>query len=709
MRVGSRRGVSTLALIALAGLWASGPNAQPNAAAPQVGSDDIGGVVMGPSGPEAGVWVIAETDSQQTRYAKIVITDEAGRFVVPDLPAGAYKVWARGYGIADTAPAQAARGAAVRLTARTATPAEAAAVYPAAYWFAMLDVPPKSAFSGPSRSPDIGEAVTSQEQWLGRLKSTGCVGCHQVGNKATRTIPAAFKDMTSEDAWVRRVQSGQAGGQMINAMVAMGPLAARNFASWTDRIAKGELPAAKPSRPQGVDRNIVVTVRDWLNDKHYLHDLTTTDRRDPTVNGGGLIYGATELSTDVIPILDPAKNTATNFKTSVRDPNTPIAAGQGPQQASPYWGDEAIWDSRANIHNPMLDQKGRVWLTASVRGPDNPAFCRQGSSHPSALAFPTTRAGRHLAVLEPKTGKYTYIDTCYSTHHLQFDAQDVLWTSGGGQVLGWLDMKVFDQTGDAQRAQGWTALVRDANGNGRRDAFTEPGQPLDPAKDARLGSGFYAVMPNPADNTVWGTVNGYPGAVLRVDPGADPARPAVTEIYTPPLPGFGVRGGDIDSKGVAWVSLASGHLGEFDRRKCKGPLNGPRATGAHCPEGWTLHRLPGPAFAGDPERSVESSYYTWVDQHDTLGLGRDVPVVTGNLFDGLHAFVGGRFVTLRAPYPLGFYAKGLEGRIDDPRAGWKGRGLWVTSGDRTPWHMEGGKGTKPLVLHFQVRPNPLAG
>ena len=97
-----------------------------------------------------------------------------------------------------------------------------------------------------------------------------------------------------------------------------------------------------------------------------------------------------------------------------------------------------------------------------------------------------------------------------------------------------------------------------------------------------------------------------------------------------------------------------------------------------------------------PQFSVESSYYTWVDQYDTLGLGTNVPIATGNLFDGVHALVAGTFVTLRIPYPLGFYAKGLEGRIDDAHAGWKGRGLWVTSGDRTPWLKEGGKGNRPF-------------
>ena len=141
-----------------------------------------------------------------------------------------------------------------------------------------------------------------------------------------------------------------------------------------------------------------------------------------------------------------------------------------------------------------------------------------------------------------------------------------------------------------------------------------------------------------------------------------------------PLPGFGARGGDIDSKGVVWVSMGSGHIGSFDRRKCKGPLNGPKATGDHCPEGWSFHKYPGPGFQGIGDNSAESSYYSWVDQHNTFGLGNDVPMSTGNLNDGLIAYANGRMVVLRVPYPIGFYAKGFDGRIDDPKAGWKGRG-----------------------------------
>jgi hypothetical protein len=159
---------------------------------------------------------------------------------------------------------------------------------------------------------------------------------------------------------------------------------------------------------------------------------------------------------------------------------------------------------------------------------------------------------------------------------------------------------------------------------------------------------------------------------------------------------------------VVWVSLGSGHMGAFDRRKCKAALNGPQATGDHCPEGWSFHQYPGPGFRGIGDNSAESSYYTWVDQHNTLGLGEDVPVSTANLNDGLVAFAGGKMVLLRVPYPMGFYAKGLDGRIDDPKAGWKGRGIWTTSGDRTPWLMEGGKGRLPIAVQFQYRPDPLA-
>ena len=664
------------------------------------GAHDIGGTVTSSRGPEAGVWVIAETHDFQTRFAKIVVTDEAGRYLIPDLPQAKYRIWVRGYGLADSPAVDAAFGRPLNLAALVAADAATAAkTYPAAYWYAMMRIPEEA---------EVASVAGGRNGYLMWMKNMGCVGCHQLGNLATRTIPKSLGPYkSSQEAWAKRLQSGQAGRTMINiAQATLAGVPIHYLADWTDRIAAGELPLSPPARPSGIERNVVATVRDWSDGKAYLHDLSGTDRRNPTANANGLLYGAPELSSDDFPVLDPAHNRATTFRASVRDADTPTTHDDPVLGPSPYWGEERIWDSRANAHNPMQDRTGRVWYTARIRAADNPSFCKKGSTHPSAAAFPIDTSERQLAVYEPKSGKYTYVDTCFSTHHLQFaeDASDTLWTSGGHEVVGWLDTKKFDQTGDAAASQGWAPLVLDTDGNGKLDPWVEPGQPASPQRDQRLAVSLYAIMPNPADGSIWGSVAfRYPGAIVRFDP-----RSRLSEIYNVPVPGFGVRGADIDRSGVVWVSLASGHLGEFDRRKCRGPLNGPAATGDHCPEGWSFHRLPGPGFPNLPQMSVESSYYTWVDQHDTLGLGANVPIATGNLFDGVHALVDGRFVTLRIPYPLGFYAKGIDGRIDDAAAGWKGRGLWVTSGDRTPWHKEGGKGMKPLVVHFQVRPSPLA-
>ena len=140
-----------------------------------------------------------------------------------------------------------------------------------------------------------------------------------------------------------------------------------------------------------------------------------------------------------------------------------------------------------------------------------------------------------------------------------------------------------------------------------------------------------------------------------------------------PIPGFGVRGADIDSKGVVWVSLGSGHLGSFDRSKCKAPLNGPAATlGNHCDEGWSFHKYPGPGFQGIGDNSAESSYYSWVDQHNTFGLGNDVPMSTGNLNDGIIAYANGRMVVLRVPVSDGLLLEGIRRAHRRPEGGVEG-------------------------------------
>lgn len=685
----------------------------------EVDADDIGGVVTGPDGPEAGVWVIAETDDLPTAFARMVVTDDEGRYVIPDLPAAGYDVWVRGYGLVDSPRVQAQPGAALDLTAVAApTPQEAAQYYPAGYWYSLLEVPAASEFPGTGAEGNgIDPSVPHQAEWLRVVKSGGCTACHQLGTPGTRAIPDALGTFDSSvEAWARRIQSGQAGGSMVGTLSRIGlNRSLEMYADWTDRIAAGAVPEAPP-RPEGVERNVVITMWDWADPKAYLHDVVSTDRRDPTVNANGPLYGALEASADYVPVLDPEAHTASQVPLTLRDPSTPMAAPQEGFAASPYFGTEAIWNSRANVHNPMLDERGRVWLTAAVRPFDNPDFCGEGSDHPSAQLYPLERSGRHLAMYDPTSGDITHVGTCFSTHHLMFaeDENNTLWTSGGGQVVGWLNTRLFEETGDEEISQGWTALILDTNGNGQRDDYVEPDQPTDPTRDKRYNGAFYAVAPAP-DGSVWGTQLGYPGAVVRLDPGDDPPATALAEVYElptnpdgTPVEAFSPRGGDVDRNGVYWVALASGHMGSFDRSRCA-VLNGPEATGQHCPEGWTFYTEPLPQMQNvETPGSAEASYYTWVDQFNTLGLGENVPINTGNGSEGLLALVDGEWVVLRVPYPTGFYTKWMDGRIDDPDAGWKGRGIWATISTRAPFHMETGAGTSSKVFHFQMRPDPLA-
>ena len=426
--------VSTVAASAL--LWAA-CSARVGPGGTTIDRDDIAGVVTGASGPEAGVWVIAETSDLPTKFARIVVTDDQGRYLVPDLPPASYDVWVRGYGLVDSRKQRAQPGTTLNLQASPApTPRAAAEYYPAGYWYSLLKVPAESEFPGTGPEGNgINPAIKTQAEYLRPLKNGACLGCHQMGSKGTRELlPALGTFESSALAWARRLASGQAGNAMMGTVQQMGaPRTLRMFADWTDRIAAGEVPPAPP-RPRGIERNVVITMWDWADPKAYLHDLVSTDRRNPTVNANGPVYAVLEASADYLPVLDPKTHTVSRVPVTVRDPSTqrpgPVAA------PSPYWGTEAIWTSQANVHNPMFDETGRVWITSRVRGPDNPAFCKAGSSHPSARVFPLNNSGRHLAMYDPKTKEMKHISTCFGTHHLMFaeDANRTLWTSGGTAI-----------------------------------------------------------------------------------------------------------------------------------------------------------------------------------------------------------------------------------------------------------------------------------
>ncbi len=685
-----------------------------------VAPDTISGTVTGPNGPEAGVWVIAETDDLPTRFARIVVTNDMGKYLIPDLPDASYRVWVRGYGLVDSPEEITAPGVTLDMNAVPAPDEKSAAeYYPAGYWFSLLELPDKENFPGTGEDGNgISESMVNQANYIRNIKSGNCLACHQLGSLGTRKLHPDQKGYADHsEAWMRRIQSGQAGGMMTSGLARVGyKHSIEMFADWTKRIEDGELPPVPP-RPAGLERNVVISQWDWADPTAYLHDVASTDRRDPTVNAYGKMYGALEASADYLPVLDPVAHKGEEVQLTVRDPSTPVASASENAQPSFYWGDEAIWDSKTNVHNPMFDHLGRVWITAAVRPPANPDFCLEGSEHPSAREFPVERSYRHLGVYDPRTQEYKHISTCFSTHHLMFaeDENHTLWTSGGGSVIGWLDTKLYDETGDEEISQGWTPIILDANGNGKRDEYVEPGDAIDPSKDKRINRGLYAVAPA-ADGSVWGSTLGYPGGLVRLEPGEDPTHTALAEYYElpvdengDPIEGFSPRGMDIDRNGVAWVALASGHLASFDRNKCQGSLNGPDATGQHCPEGWTFYTEPLPQMKGlEIPGSAESSYYTWVDQFNTLGLGENIPINTGNESEGLLVLKDGQWVVLRVPYPLGFYTKWMDGRIDDPDAGWKGRGIWATISTRAPFHMEGGKGNTSKVFHFQMRPDPLA-
>jgi len=367
----------SVAAIALAAVLAGSPgqlNAQGQTAAVAIDNDDIGGVVTGPRGPEAGVWVIAETTDLGTKMSRSVVTDDQGRYVIPDLPAAKYKVWVRGYGLVDSPKVDSEPGKQLNLTAVIAPNEKAAAeYYPAIYWFSMIHVPGTDQFPGTAAN-GFEPRLKTQGEMLDVLKTNGCVTCHQLGNKATRTIPESLgKFASGYEAWTRRIQSGQASTQMVNNVGRLGAQGAlKMFGDWTDRIAGGELPASKLRRPEGIERNAVVTTYDWSNPKAYLHDAAVSDKRNPTLNANGLIFGATEASSDMVPVFDPVKNTAYEVKLQVRDPKTPSTAELPMFGASPYFGEDKIWDSQTDPHSLYYDQKGRIWYTARIRPPANP-------------------------------------------------------------------------------------------------------------------------------------------------------------------------------------------------------------------------------------------------------------------------------------------------------------------------------------------------
>ena len=669
----------------------------------QVDADDIGGVVTSSQGPEAGVWVVAETDDLGTKFVRIVVTDDEGQYVLPDLPDATFDVFVRGYGLVDSTRVQATPGQLLDLEAVVAPDAQAAAaVYPANYWLGLASIP-----EGDLTEREVVRAVK------------GCLACHQVGDLATREIPAVLTYDSHLEAWDRRVQSGQHGAGMSRGFRRLGPQR-EMFSDWTDRIAAGEFPVEPPPRPQGVERNLVVTLWDWGRPTSYLHDEGAADQRDPTVlPNDGRIYGAVQ-SDDTLAWVDPVANTTGEIEVVPTVPfDLSLFGTPEVLEPSPYWDDEVIYDAQTQPRNATVDGLGRIWSSVAIRDPRNqPDFCKEGSSHPSAQYFPiegdgATRPGRvkQFSIYDPQAGEFNSVDTCYTTEHPHFgpDPDNTVYT-GGGNVLGWLKTSVFDETGDEQASQGWCPAVLDTNADGVITEWTEPDEPIDPSMDHRVNFGCYSTSVQHDDGSIWCAGGGGGDFITRIDFGDNPPETCIAETFSPPEDS-GAWGGPyvaLDSTGVAWSNWRGADvITSFDRSKCA-VLNGPTATGDHCPEGWTVYPKPGPTFEGS-SLSSDLTYLQAVDQFDGLGLGKDVPISYAVNSDSLMALSGPDrdWVTLRIPYPQGFFTRSSHPRIEDPDAGWKGRGLWSNISTYAPWHIEGGKGTRSKLVKMQIRPSPL--
>jgi hypothetical protein len=285
--------------------------------------------------------------------------------------------------------------------------------------------------------------------------------------------------------------------------------------------------------------------------------------------------------------------------------------------------------------------------------------------------------GMQLGFFDTKTEKFVQVDTVYNTHHLQFDKEGRLWTNAPGDVvaLGMVDTKKIDpnnpQATEAAAQKAWMRI----------DLATQKNVP---------GSG-YGVGVSPVDGTVWQTspvVNGPENKLFKFDPATRKFKD-----YPLTLPGRLPHGIVFTTDGKVWFSAGSGHLGRFDPKT----------------ETFAYWDLPGPKFPGTGKEtgSTEYPYYLWVDQFDTLGLGKDTVIVTGTTSDSLLIFDPKKetFSVFRMPYPIPFFTRGLDGRIDDAGAGWKGRGIWAAYGSYMPKYAETRIGS---VSHIQVRPNPLA-
>ena len=602
--------------------------------------------------------------------------------------------------------------------------AAAAEYYPAIYWYSMLKIPEKSEFPGTgARRQRHGRALESQAEWLNIVKTNGCMTCHAAGQPRRRA-----RSRRSSRTFKTRTRRGRGASSPARRMTQHDQRhrparrrSARSSCSPTGPTASPPASCRSHSRRGRKASSATSCSRCGTGARPtaYLHDVISTDQRKPTVNANGKLYGATEESTDFVPVLDPMTHTATRVMHPVRDPKTPSSKDEPD-------GALAVLGRRADLGQP--DQHAQSDDGREGPGLVHRARAPAGRIRPSARRartirrrrlFPIERANRHLSMYDPKTGKFTLISTCFPTHHLIFaeDANNTLWTERRRPAtgsIGWLNRKMFEETGDE-------AAVARLDAVHPRHQRQRQARRLCRARTSRSIRRRTSASSRASTASASTRSTARSGARRSAVPGLHRARrsrarirrdTALTEIYELPLDRRLRR----RAAGTSTATASSGRRlraatsASFDRRKCKGPLNGPNATGKHCPEGWTLYPFPGPQFRdvkdagqrrgellhlGRPVRHVRARQER-ADRHRqpqrraARARRRQVRHAARALPDGLLRQVGGR-AHRRSQRRLE-----RQGPVGD-------------LGNRTPFHMEGGKGTRPKVVgRFQLRPDPLA-
>ncbi len=451
------------------------------------------------------------------------------------------------------------------------------------------------------------------------------------------------------------------------------------------------------------------------------------------MNAYGPIY-AVSAGHGQLVVLDPSQNKTEAIDIPTREPRDKVPSRfPAPGRPSLHFGNQHLWANPpynpADPHNPMIDSKGRVWMTSKIRGNADPSWCNSATNK-YADWFPLTTSIRQASYYDPKTKQFTLIDTCYSTHHLQFDndANETLYFNELiGPIFGWVDTKVFDETKNEQLANGWCGQVLDTNGDGRitkpwnvsragnpglygGGAASADDAPLDPKLDTHVTYTLYAVIPSPVDDSVWGVSEQYPGYLVRLQRGNNP--PQSCKSHDLQGAGAGLRsarrGHRPQRRGVDGAGGEQPH-GQLRRAQVQGPERPGEARWQPVPRGVDAlsddgpeaerHRRPGRLpllqLGGPVQHRRPRGQHPVCDRIEFRRAAGAQPADK-------------EWTTLRVPYPLGFYSRGMDGRIDDARAGWKGRGLYANYGTHFVWHIEGGKGTKGKVVKFQIRPDPMA-